>query len=151
MEKIKKKDELEKSFRDSMFYYQKRVSIDAEIPERLLLLDKLTKINFIIYIALTDKTVIKRLTSRRTCRKCGAIYNLISKTPKKEGICDKCGGELYQREDDKEEAVKKRLQVYKNETEPLVNYYKKKGILHEINGEQGIGKIFEDIVRILSK
>jgi adenylate kinase len=115
------------------------------------LLDKLTKINFIIYIALTDKTVIKRLTSRRTCRKCGAIYNLISKTPKKEGICDKCGGELYQREDDKEEAVKKRLQVYKNETEPLVNYYKKKGILHEINGEQGIGKIFEDIVRILSK
>lgn len=115
------------------------------------LLDNLTKIDFIIYIALSDKTVIKRLTSRRTCRKCGAIYNIISNPPKKEGVCDKCGGKLYQREDETEETIKKRLVVYKNETEPLVNYYKKKGMLHEINGKQDIGKIFEDIVKILNK
>ncbi|MCX6819071.1 MAG: adenylate kinase [Candidatus Aenigmarchaeota archaeon] len=115
------------------------------------LLDKLTKIDFIIYIALSDKTVIKRLTSRRTCKQCGAIYNIIYNQPKKQGICDKCGNELYQREDETEETIKKRLVVYKNETEPLVNYYKQKGMLREIKGEQDIGKIFEDIVKILSK
>lgn len=115
------------------------------------LLDKLGKMDLIIYIELPDTTVIKRLTSRRTCKKCGAIYNVISNLPEKEGICNKCGGKLYQREDETEETIKKRLDVYKKETEPLVDYYKKKGMLTEIDGEQDINKIFEDIVKILSK
>ena len=114
------------------------------------LLDKITKIDFIIYLKVSDETVVKRISSRRTCRNCGAIFNLITNPPKQDDICDLCGGELYQREDDREDAVRKRLDVYHNETEPMVDYYREKGILHEVDGEQASEKLFEDIVKILS-
>lgn len=106
--------------------------------------DRITKINSTILLESSDKIIIKRLSSRRQCRKCNAIYG-IDKKPKKKGICDKCGGQLYQRDDDKEETIRKRLDVYNKQTAPLIEYYKKKGILEKIDGQQAIQKIFGDI------
>lgn len=107
------------------------------------------KIDYVINIVVPDEEILKRLTGRRTCRKCGAMYHVVFNPPKKEGVCDKCGGELYQRDDDKEETIRKRLEVYKAQTEPLVDYYKKKGVLVDIDGTKGIQEIYQDILKVL--
>jgi adenylate kinase len=112
-------------------------------------LDKMTKLDKAVLLESSDSTIIKRLSSRRQCRKCNAIYG-IDIPPKKKGVCDKCGGELYQRDDDREEVIKKRLEVYHTQTKPLIDYYRNKGILAEIDGQQEISKIFEDVVEALS-
>jgi adenylate kinase len=91
-------------------------------------LEGITKIDVILQLDVPDDIIIARLSSRRICKKCGEVYNIRFLKPKKEGICDKCGGELYQRADDNEEVIKNRLQVYKNQTEPLIAYYKKKKV-----------------------
>lgn len=113
-------------------------------------LNKIQKIDKVIELKVSDDVIVKRLSSRRQCKKCGAIYG-IDVPPKKKGVCDKCGGELYQREDDKEEAIRNRLKVYHDQTKPLADYYKEKGILIEIDGELPIEKIFEDIKKALSQ
>jgi len=87
-------------------------------------LDKTTKIDVLINLVVPEWLILARLTTRRTCNKCGTIYNLRSMKPKKDGICDKCGGELVQRSDETEEAIKYRLKVYEKETAPVLNYYK---------------------------
>ena len=92
------------------------------------------KIDQVIAIAVPDNEIIKRISGRRTCRNCGAMYHLIYDPPHQLGICDKCGGELYQREDDAEGTVKKRLDVYAAETRPLLDYYRRGGILLQIEG-----------------
>ena len=76
--------------------------------------------------------LMKRLTGRRTCKACGQMFNVYFNAPKKEGVCDKCGGELFQRDDDKEETIKKRLDVYTAQTAPLIDYYGKKGIVKSV-------------------
>jgi adenylate kinase len=86
--------------------------------------------------------LMKRLTGRRTCKACGQMYNVYFKAPKKEGVCDKCGGELFQRDDDKEETIKKRLDVYNAQTAPLIDYYGKKNILKSVAGTGSIDDIF---------
>lgn len=93
--------------------------------------------------------LMKRLTGRRTCKSCGQMYNIHFSPPAKEGVCDKCGGELYQRDDDKEETIKKRLDVYDAQTAPLIDYYSKKGILKGVKGEGSIDDIFNKITAIL--
>ncbi len=98
-----------------------------------------------------DEEIIRRLSSRRVCKKCGAIYNLVVSPPKKEGICDKCGGELIQRDDDKPEVIKRRLSVYKEQTEPLVEFYKMKGILGKVNAEGEIEEIFNSVCDIIGQ
>ncbi len=107
------------------------------------------RIDCVINIVVPDEEILKRLTGRRTCRKCGAMYHVEFNPPKKEGVCDKCGGELYQRDDDKEETIRKRLEVYKAQTEPLVDYYKKKGVLVNIDGTKTIQEIYQDILKVL--
>jgi len=93
-----------------------------------------------------DKDVLmKRLTGRRTCRKCQQMYNIYFSLPKKEGVCDKCGGELFQRDDDKEETIRKRLDVYDAQTAPLMEYYKKKGIVKSVAGTGSIDEIFKQV------
>ncbi len=93
-----------------------------------------------------DKDVLmKRLTGRRTCRKCQQMYNIYFSLPKKEGVCDKCGGELFQRNDDKEETIRKRLDVYDAQTAPLMEYYKKKGIVKSVAGTGSIDEIFKQV------
>lgn len=93
--------------------------------------------------------LMKRLTGRRTCRKCGQMYNVYFSPPKAEGVCDKCGGELFQRDDDREETIKRRLDVYEAKTAPLIDYYSKKGILKSVQGTGGIDQIFGKICSVL--
>ncbi|NOZ70193.1 MAG: adenylate kinase [Deferribacteres bacterium] len=93
--------------------------------------------------------LMKRLTGRRTCRGCQQMYNIHFSPPKKEGVCDKCGGELYQRDDDKEETIKNRLDVYERSTAPLIDYYGKKNILKTVKGVGSIDDIFNNICSIL--
>jgi|SRR5208283_1330846 len=93
--------------------------------------------------------LMKRLTGRRTCKACGQMYNVYSSQSKKEGVCDKCGGELFQRADDKEETIKKRLEVYNAQTAPLIDYYSKKGILKAVAGTGSIDGIFKMVSEAL--
>ena len=96
-----------------------------------LTLDKIANMDAAVLLNVPEWLLLKRLTNRRVCRTCGEIYNLVNIRPKKAGICDKDGGELYQRDDDKEEAIKARLATYEKMTKPLIEFYKQKGILKE--------------------
>ncbi len=102
-----------------------------------------------VLIDLDDDEVVKRLTSRRQCRQCRKIYNLHFMPPREEGKCDVCGGELYQRNDDKEETIRDRLGVYHEQTEPLVEYYRDKGVLERIPGEIGRDKVFVEMKKLV--
>jgi adenylate kinase len=93
--------------------------------------------------------LMKRLTGRRTCKGCQQMYNIYFSPPKKSGICDKCGGELFQRDDDKEETIKRRLDVYDAQTAPLMDYYKKKGILKSVMGTGSIDEIFSKVCSVI--
>ncbi len=93
--------------------------------------------------------LMKRLTGRRTCKSCQQMYNVYFSAPKKEGVCDKCGGALFQRDDDKEETIKKRLDVYDAQTAPLIDYYKKNGILKSVAGVGSIDEIFTKVCSAL--
>jgi len=96
-------------------------------------LDKISKIDLVINLNVPDEIIIKRLSNRLTCKKCGTIYNKLTLKPKKDNICDKCGGQLYQREDDKPEVIQERLNVYRKKTEPLIEYYRKKNLLKNVH------------------
>ena len=87
----------------------------------------------------------RRIAGRRTCRDCGAIFNVHTAPPQVEGICDRCGGELFQRDDDNEGTVARRLQTYARETEPLVEFYAGRGLLRRVDGTRGVDAIFADI------
>lgn len=93
--------------------------------------------------------LMKRLTGRRTCKGCQQMYNIHFGPPKKEGVCDKCGGELFQRADDKEETIKNRLDVYEKSTAPLMGYYAKKNILKSVHGMGSVDDIFNKVCKIL--
>jgi len=93
--------------------------------------------------------LMKRLTGRRTCKGCGQMYNIYFKAPAKDGVCDKCNGELFQRDDDKEATIKKRLEVYTSQTEPLIGYYRNKGILQSVSGTGSIDEIFKKVTELL--
>mgnify|MGYP001773474746 CR=1 FL=1 len=108
-------------------------------------------LDFAISIDVPFDELMKRLTGRRTCKSCGQMYNIYFSPPKKEGVCDKCGGELYQRDDDKEETIRKRLEVYEAQTAPVIGYYKEKGILRSVPGTGSIDEIFNKIISILEK
>jgi adenylate kinase len=105
----------------------------------------------VVYIKVAEQELMKRLTGRWICRKCQTPYHLVSSPPKIEGICDKCGGELYQRADDNEETIKERLQVYFNETAALIDYYSGEGKLLEINGEGKVEEVSERIIDSLKE
>ncbi len=109
------------------------------------------KLDAVINIDVPEEEIVKRIVNRRTCKNCGAVYHLIFNPPKVEGKCDKCGGELYQRDDDKEETVRERLRVYRERTEPLIEYYKNKGLLYNVDGTKDIEGVFKQIDEILSK
>lgn len=109
------------------------------------------KIDYVLNFKASEKTIIQRLSGRRTCKKCNAIYHIKNMPPEKEGICDRCGGELFLREDDKPEAVKERLRVYKEKTEPLIEYYKNNGLLKNINAEGTPEGILRECLKVLGK
>lgn len=93
--------------------------------------------------------LLKRLTGRRTCKSCQQMYNVHFSAPKKDGVCDKCGGQLFQRDDDKEETIKKRLDVYQKQTAPLIDYYSKKNIMKTVMGVGSINDIFNKVTSVL--
>jgi adenylate kinase len=103
------------------------------------------KLDCVLSIVARSETLIGRLQDRRICTDCGRSYHLKFKPPTLPGQCDICGGELYQRSDDRPEAIRKRLEVYEKETEPLVEYYKTKGLLKEIDGEGSMDRVYADI------
>lgn len=109
------------------------------------------QIDFALNIDVPDEAIIQRMSGRRACPKCGATYHIVYAAPKTENICDKCGTELIIRSDDKPETVKDRLNVYHQQTEPLIAYYKTAGVLREVDGTQDLPKVFEDVVAILSE
>jgi adenylate kinase len=102
-------------------------------------------LNFVVNIVVDPSVLVERAVGRRICKDCGATYHIKFNPSKEEGVCDVCGGELYQRSDDNEETVKNRIDVYTNETAPLVEYYKNSGKLVTIDGLQDIDKVFADI------
>lgn len=114
----------------------------------------LSKLKFdlskVLYIDIPLKEILKRLTGRRSCRNCGAVYNLMFKPPKVENVCDICGGELYQRKDDTEDVIKVRYGVYEKQTSPLVDYYKKQGKLVHIDGTQKVDQVFKEVCKAVS-
>lgn len=108
------------------------------------------KIDAAIDIEVADESIIKRMSGRRACVSCGATYHIENVPPKKEGICDKCGEELILRDDDREETVKNRLKVYHEQTQPLIDYYQKKGVLKTLDGTKDMMEVFQEITEILA-
>ena len=109
------------------------------------------KIDYVIDIEVSKEDVIERLSARRVCRSCGASFHLIFNKPSVDGVCDLCGGELYTRKDDNKESVAVRINTYQAQTTPLINFYKEKGILLEINGQQDISDVTKEIVNKLGE
>ena len=99
----------------------------------------------VINIEVDKAFLVDRLTGRRVCRTCGATFHVVNKAPKVEGVCDKCGGELYQRNDDKIETVRNRLDVYAAQTAPLIEYYQSKGVMSSIDGSKSMEDVLADI------
>ena len=117
--------------------------LDAYLTDTSITLDK------VINIEVDKDILVGRAVGRRICKSCGATYHVEFNPPKVEGVCNVCQGELYQRADDTEETVSKRIQVYLDETRPLVEYYSKQGIIANINGQQSIETVFNDIENAL--
>ncbi|HTY91118.1 MAG TPA: adenylate kinase [Methanocella sp.] len=116
------------------------------------ILDDINKnLDAVVNVDVGANELISRLSGRRTCRSCGATYNIKSNPPKVPGVCDQCGGELYQRADDTEAAIKHRIEVYQKQTQPLIDYYRKKGLLIDIDGEREIDEVRSDILKALER
>ena len=109
------------------------------------------KMDYAIDVDVPDENIVKRMGGRRACVGCGATYHLVYAAPKKDGICDVCGGELILRDDDKPETVEKRLHVYHDQTQPLIDYYTKAGILKSVDGTVDMEDVFGAIVSILGE
>jgi adenylate kinase len=109
------------------------------------------KLDAVLNIAVPRERLLERLTGRRVCKACGATFHVLFNKPKVEGKCDKCGGELYQRSDDTEATVNQRLDVYEAQTQPLIGYYQKQGLLKEVNGDQEISKVTKDVLAVLGR
>jgi adenylate kinase len=118
-------------------------ALDKELKDMNIKLDK------VINIEVGKEILIERAIGRRICKNCGATYHVKFNPPKAENICDKCGGELYQRDDDKVETVEKRIKVYHEQTQPLIDYYKDKGLLLNLDGTKSIEEVFNEIVASL--
>ncbi len=118
-------------------------ALDDELSQMNLKLDKVININ------VEKEVLIERTIGRRICKDCGATYHIKFNPPVKEGICDNCGGKLYQRDDDTQETVEKRIEVYQKQTKPLIDYYTKKGLILNVDGTKKISEIFDEIVEAL--
>jgi adenylate kinase len=117
-------------------------------------LEEITKIDLVINLNVPDEIIIARLSNRLICSRCGAIYNLLTLKPKKDRICDRCGGDLYQREDDRPEVIRERLDVYRRQTAPLIEYYRGKGLLRDVRCEDLMTPpevIVEKIIEIIKE
>jgi adenylate kinase len=120
------------------------------------ILDKaLTELNMpldlVVYFETSEQTILKRLTGRRICKSCGKIYHVVNMPPKTEGVCDACGGELYQRSDDKEETIRNRIEVYNSQTKELIDYYQNKDLLQKASGDMNVEELFTVLKNIFKQ
>jgi adenylate kinase len=115
-----------------------------------VLAEQKSAMDMAVLVDLPDDEVVKRLTARRQCRKCGKIYNLTFKPPRAAGVCDECQGELYQRKDDSETVIRDRLSTYHSQTEPVLHYYSEQGKLKRIDGALGRDKVYQEILRLIA-
>lgn len=120
-------------------------ALDKDLSQMNLKLDK------VINLDVEKEILIERITGRRICKDCGATYHIKFNPPAKKGICDNCGGNLYQRDDDTQETVEKRIEVYQQQTKPLIDYYTEKGLILNVDGSKAIDEIFETIVKALEE
>lgn len=125
-----------------------RTVFQADVLDKFLK-DQGKGIDLVINIEVEDKMLIERLDARRVCPTCAATYNVIGMPPKKEGICDKCNDTLIQRKDDKKETVGNRIKVYHEQTSPLIDYYKEKGLIKDFDGMIGADALFDEIVKAI--
>jgi adenylate kinase len=109
------------------------------------------QIDLVLNIQVPEAELIARVTGRRLCRTCGASYHIKFKPPEEPGVCDKCGGELYQRDDDTEETARKRLEVYEEQTKPLIDYYQEKDVLVNVDGDQSIDTVTQALKTAIEK
>jgi len=107
-------------------------------------------IDHVVCIQVEKEEVVERLSGRRSCRACGYPQHVAFNPPKKEGVCDKCGGELYHRDDDREDAIRQRLETYDEQTQPLIDYYRKLGLLRPVDGRGDVGAVYDRIRKALS-
>lgn len=120
--------------------------------EEAKMFESIDELDAVIFIKVSQKTILDRLHGRLQCKKCGRIYHIRNNPPKNKGFCDKCGIELYERTDDKEEKIiKERFKVYHEETEPVVDYYKKRGLLKEVSGEDSISEVIKNIEKAIRR
>ena len=110
-----------------------------------------SKIDYAIDVDVPDDNIVKRMGGRRACVKCGATYHVVFAAPKAEGVCDTCGDKLVLRDDDKPETVQKRLNVYHEQTQPLIDYYTTQGVLKTVDGTRDLNEVFQEIVDILGE
>ncbi len=128
-------------------------------PRTVFQAEELTKImgaknlsiDYVLNIDVAPEKLIDRIAGRRVCKSCGATFNVNTKPTAKEGICDTCGGEVYQRADDNRETVENRINVYFAQTAPLIEYYEKAGVLATVNGDQAMNDVFSDITKVLGE
>lgn len=119
------------------------------VPQAQALQEMGVEIDHVIDIEVPDETIMQRLTGRRVCGECGASYHIINNPPKVENVCDKCGHELIIRKDDHPDTVKDRLQVYHEQTEPLKDFYEKRGLLYMIEGTRAVEQVTKDVLNAL--
>ena len=108
-----------------------------------------TRIDYAIDVEVPDESIVRRMSGRRACPKCGATFHIQFKVPSVDGVCDECGNELILREDDHPETVQKRLDVYHSQTQPLIKYYREQGVLHTVDGTRQMQEVFQEICSIL--
>jgi adenylate kinase len=112
-------------------------------------LSQFSPVDLVINFTVTEKEVVRRLSGRRICRNCGAAYHVEFIPPKVEDVCDKCSGELYTRDDDQIDSIKNRLKVYADSTEPLIKYYKEKGLLKDVDAGQKPDDVFASVKKVM--
>jgi adenylate kinase len=117
--------------------------------EQAKMLDTIADINMAVNLDVDEQIIVDRIVKRRSCKQCNEVYHLVAKPTMKEGICDKCGGELYQRTDDSEPVVRERLRVYKERTLPLTKFYADRGILINVDGQGEIDEVYERILKAI--
>lgn len=122
----------------------------AEVLDKALA-ERGESIDYAVDVDVPDENIVKRMSGRRACLSCGATFHLEHVPPKEEGICDRCGKELVLRDDDKEETVLNRLKVYHDQTQPLIQFYKNKGVMQAVDGTKSMQEVFDAIVAILEK